>query len=116
MSLAASMQSWCDNFRNKGADRAKTIKQVENTSHHVVKHHSNHRANMAEKTRDFLNEKCLINRKRVLNLIKRYVVDRSEASEILSAMRGKPPRSYKEPQSYKEQKEPQHHKELKHGY
>jgi len=101
MSLAVSMKSWCDNFTNNCIDRKKIIKNVKKDSHNIVKRHNELRIKIGTETRDLLKEKFFENKKRVVTLIKKYVLDRSEASGTLSAMRGKPLKF---------------HEELKHGH
>ncbi|HOV78904.1 MAG TPA: hypothetical protein PK728_02265 [Bacillota bacterium] len=112
MSLTAIMQSWCDIFLNKGADRAKAVEGIKKSACHVVKLHNSNRAEIGKKTRKFLNERFLANRKRVLDLIKGYVADRVEAAGILHDMRGKYLHSEKEPLYYKGSEAPQHGKEF----
>lgn len=89
MSLALSMKSWCENFANNCLDRKNVINKVKKSSHNVIKQHNEFRIKMSAETRDFLKEKFFENKKKVFNLIKRYVTDRGEAGEILSNMRGK---------------------------
>ncbi len=95
MSLALSMKSWCENFTSNCSDRKNVIKKVKKYSHDVVKKHNEFRIKMGKETCELLKEKSTENKKQVFNLIKKYVADRSEASGILSNMRGKPLKFHK---------------------
>lgn len=96
MSLASSMQSWCDNFKIKCSDRTATITKITKHSHHVVQRHNDHRVNMGVKIREILQIERTNNKKKVDVILKSFIKDRGEAFGILTAMRNKSLHSKKE--------------------
>lgn len=89
MSLTATMHSWCDDFKIKRNDRAETIAKIKKNSSYVIQRHIEKRVKMGAKTRETLHSVNTSIKKKAMIILTSYIKDRSEAIEILAAMRGK---------------------------
>jgi len=89
MSLTATMQSWCHNFKTKKNDRSVSVSRLTKHAHHVVKSHNAFRNKMSKEIREKLKVSYSTNKKRVLAILTDYIKDRAGAIEALAAMRSR---------------------------
>jgi hypothetical protein len=88
MSLAASMHSWCDTYKNDCKDRSANIDGVIKQTDDLVRNYYDNRLRMGSEMKKQLKLKYLENEKKVSGILHEYMKDRSGAAGALSNMRG----------------------------
>jgi hypothetical protein len=87
MSLTASMQSWCDTFKNGCKERAGDIDGLIKQTNDLVSKYYDNRLRLGAETKKQLELKYSENQKRVAHIINEYTKDRKGAADALSTMR-----------------------------